>query len=106
MKDWFVKDSCIRVYDSGQEKEIAFLHSDYCDELKPCSEYPSVSLKGTDKFKDKNGIIHLHGSIHFERNSTPEEVIRDIISTLFSEYLPYCNLTDLYLLMSCFAASE
>ena len=50
MKDWFVKDSCIRVYDSGQEKEIALLHSDYCDELKPCSDYPSVSLKVPAKF--------------------------------------------------------
>ena len=80
MKDWFVKDSCIRVYDSGQEKEIALLHSDYCDELKPCSDYPSVSLKGTAKFKAKNGLIHLHGSTYFERNSTPEEVIWYILN--------------------------
>ena len=80
MKDWFVMDSCIRVYDSGQQKEIALLHSDNCDKLKPCSDYPSVSMKGTAKVKDKNGLIHLHAGTHFERNSMPEEVIWDILN--------------------------
>ena len=30
MKDWFVKDTCVRVYDSVLQNEIALLHCDNC----------------------------------------------------------------------------
>ena len=79
MKDWFVKDQCIRVYDSGLEKEIALLHSTYCGKCKPCADFPPSFKRGA-KYKDDNELIHLHAGIYFKRNATPEVVDWDVLN--------------------------
>ena len=73
MKDWFVKNSCIRVYNNELQKEIALLHSNQCEDCKPCSEYPT-NLRHRIRVDDDNGLIHLHGGTYFERKSKPEKV--------------------------------
>ena len=79
MKDWFVKDSCIRVYDSGLQKEIALLHSDFCKKCEPCADYPTSFKRGV-KYKDNNELIHLNAGTYFERNSIPEQVDWDVLN--------------------------
>ena len=79
MKDWFVKDQCIRVYDSGLEKEIALLHSNYCGKCKPFADFPPSFKRGA-KYKDDNELIHLHAGTYFKRNATPEVVDWDVLN--------------------------
>ena len=70
---------CIRVYDSGLEKEIALLHSTYCGKCKPCADFPPSFKRGA-KYKDDNELIHLHAGIYFKRNATPEVVDWDVLN--------------------------
>ena len=79
MKDWFIKDTCIRVYDSKIRNEIAILHCDPCGKGKPCSDYPRSFKRGV-KFEDEIGLIHLHSGTSLKRNSTPTEVDWDVLN--------------------------
>ena len=112
MKDWFVKDTCVRVYDSVLQNEIALLHCDNCKKCKPCSDYPPSFKRGV-KFKDDNGLVHLNSGTYFKRNSIPEVVDWNVLNFNIHKYKEWedylvdmFNLTKTFLLQSYFVASE
>ena len=58
MKDWFIRDDCIRIFNSKTETEIAMLHSEYCIETMHCSDLPP-ELYRVDRFVDENSYAHM-----------------------------------------------
>ena len=55
MKDWFVKDKCIRVFDNNSKQEVVLLHSDDCITNNSCNELPE-NLQKSGFFRDTHGI--------------------------------------------------
>ena len=67
MKDWFIKDKCIRVFDDESKKEVLLLHSEDCIANNACTELPENFQKEIS-FKDTHGIYHLHSSTYMSLN--------------------------------------
>ena len=67
MKNWFVKNECVRVFSEQQQKEVATIHSELCVENRSCSFLPS-SFKSQHIFKDDQDLIHLPASMYFKEN--------------------------------------
>ena len=59
MKNWYVKNECIRVFCNLKKVQLAILHSDECEEKTPCPDSPP-DFKNEVTLKDKNEMIHLH----------------------------------------------
>ena len=61
MKDWFIRNDCIRIFSDQRQTEIGMLHSDLCIESNPCSTVPS-ELQHTNRFVDENYYAHMQCS--------------------------------------------
>ena len=57
MKNWYIENSCIRIFSKEQEKEVAILHNDFCKLTNPCSDQPP-DLEQSVRIDDKNGLTH------------------------------------------------
>ena len=68
MKEWYIKNSCIRVFSNELKKQVALLHSRNCGDNDHCSDYPT-NMRYRTRVDDENGLIHLHGETYFERKS-------------------------------------
>ena len=60
MKDWFVKNDCVRIFSEQKQKEVAILHSELCVKKNSCS-LPS-DLRSQLSYKDEQDIQHLTAS--------------------------------------------
>ena len=67
MKNWFIKNACVRVFSEQQQKEVATIHSELCVENHSCSFLPS-SFKSQHIFKDDQDLVHLPASMYFKEN--------------------------------------
>ena len=68
MKDWFVRNACIRIFSEKRQTEIGMLHSELCIESNPCSLLPS-KLQTSDRFVEENYFVHMPASKYLlERN--------------------------------------
>ena len=65
MKNWFLKDSCIRIYCELLEKEIALLHSDTCVSVTPCEHYPP-DLNMFIRVDDEDNLVHLKAESYLD----------------------------------------
>ena len=74
MKDWFIKDKCIRVFDDESKKEVLLLHSEDCIANNACTELPE-NFQNLISFKDTHGIYHLHSSSYMSSNSVNWEAL-------------------------------
>ena len=59
MKNWYVRNECIRVFCEFKKALLAVLHSEECYSVRQCSEFPS-NLTKNNTVKDKEGIIHTY----------------------------------------------
>ena len=61
MKNWFVRNDCLRVFSENKSKEIAIIHSEVCVENHSCSWVlpPFISQL---RYIDNTDLIHLHAS--------------------------------------------
>jgi hypothetical protein len=62
MKNWFVKNECIRVFSEQKQKEISILHSELCIKNHPCSCLPS-NFRSKSSFTDENKLVHMPASL-------------------------------------------
>ena len=61
MKDWFIRNHCIRIFSEQSRKEIGTLHSDLYIESNPCSSLPSGYKILLDLYmKTVDGILSLY----------------------------------------------
>ena len=67
MKNWFVKNACVRIFSEQQQKEVATLHSELCVENHSCSFLPS-NFTSQLIFKDNQDLVHLPASLYFKEN--------------------------------------
>ena len=44
MKNWFVKDGCIRIFSDKKKREIGMLHSELCLNSIHCSDLPQQKI--------------------------------------------------------------
>ena len=58
MKNWVVRDTCIRVFSHSEQQEVALLHCKQCTGGTPCSEFPP-GLANRVRQDDENDLIHL-----------------------------------------------
>ena len=58
MKDWFVRNGCIRIFDGDIKREVFNLHSEDCVSSSSCTSLPE-NFKTEKYFKDTQEIIHL-----------------------------------------------
>ena len=65
MKNWVLKDSCIRVFGHKEKKEVALLHCRHCTHTSYCSDYPP-GLKNRIRQDDENGLIHLDACLYLK----------------------------------------
>ena len=63
MKDWFVKNDCLRIFSEQKQKEVAILHSELCVKNNSCS-LPS-DFRSQLSFKDEQDIQHVPASMYF-----------------------------------------
>ena len=75
MKNWYVKNECIRVFCEMKKELLAVLHSEECYNIRQCSEFPSNLEKNTT-VKDKEGIIHTYA----DKNINVDTVCWDTIN--------------------------
>ena len=61
MKNWFVKNECIRVFSEKRKKEIAIIHSDLCVQNHTCT-YVLPTFISQLRYVDNTDFIHLHAS--------------------------------------------
>ena len=57
MKDWFVKNKCIRVFYNNAKEEVVVIHSEDCISNNACTELPEL----LDKFKKEKYFKGTHG---------------------------------------------
>ena len=67
MKDWFVRNGCIRNFDGDIKREVFNLHSEDCVSSSSCTSLPE-NFKTEKYFKDTQEIIHLTTSDCMESN--------------------------------------
>ena len=70
MKNWYIKNECIRLFCKEQNKHVAILHSKECIEENPCPDVPP-KFKYEVTVKDVEGMIHLHAAPYID-NKTVE----------------------------------
>ena len=61
VKNWVIKNECVRVFSKHLQKEIAIIHSDVCVEKHTCT-YVLPDSVTQPRYKDTTGFIHLHSS--------------------------------------------
>ena len=61
MKDWFIRNDCIRIFSKQKQTDIGMLHSDLCIESNPCLPVSS-KLQNTTRFVDENMYAHMESS--------------------------------------------
>ena len=57
MKDWFLKNDCIRIFCENEKCEVSILHSDLCIESKACNQLPN-SFKHPYTYNEEDKILH------------------------------------------------
>ena len=63
-KNWYIKNSCILIFNGEQEKEVAILHSDHC--LKEsCADFPP-DLQFNIRVDDSDGLMHFKAFSYLE----------------------------------------
>ena len=78
MKNWYVRNICIRIFSKVKETEIGILHSESCVQSKPCTLLPSKTLEGWLRYVQEDHFVHVTASIFisevdklkFEQNLT------------------------------------
>ena len=65
MKNWYIRNSCIFLFNGEQQKEVAILHSDHCLKQEPCSDCPPV-LKFSIRVDDSGGLMHFKAMSYLE----------------------------------------
>ena len=63
MKNWFIRNECIRIFSKVKETEIGILHSESCIKSKPCKLLPSKLQEGGLQFVQKDLFVHVAASI-------------------------------------------
>ena len=61
VKNWVIKNECVRVFSEYLKKEIAIIHSEVCLEKNTCT-YVLPEFIPQPKYIDSSGLIHLHSS--------------------------------------------
>ena len=61
MKNWFVRNDCLRVFSENKSKEIAIIHSEVCVENHSCSWVLPTFISQL-RYIDNTDLIHLHAS--------------------------------------------
>ena len=59
MKDWLIRNICIRVFSRKKQSEVGMLHSELCIESKPCSDLLSKLQPDGDR------IVEFHCAFTF-----------------------------------------
>ena len=60
MKNWYVRNDCIRVFSKRLKKEIILLHSEHCWEKENfCSEMPGNFDQKEKSILDENNLLHV-----------------------------------------------
>ena len=62
MKNWFVRDDCIRIFSDSQKVDIGMIHSEKCIESSHCSYLPHQLITKTNRFVDDNFYAHMPAS--------------------------------------------
>ena len=61
MKNWYVRNDCLRVFSENKSKEIAIIHSEVCVENHSCSWVLPTFISQL-RYIDNTDLIHLHAS--------------------------------------------
>ena len=59
MKDWLIRNNCIRVFSRKKQSEVGMLHSELCIESKPCSDFPPKLKPNIDRIVEENYFVHV-----------------------------------------------
>ena len=62
MKNWFVRDDCIRIFSDIQKIDIGMLHSEKCLKISRCSYLPHQLIHKTSRFVDDNYYTHMEAT--------------------------------------------
>ena len=65
MKDWLIRNDCIRVFSRKKQCEVGILHSELCLESKSCPDLPPKLQTDTDRVVGENFFVHVPVSKFF-----------------------------------------
>ena len=63
MKNWYIRNECIRIFSKLKETEIGILHSESCIKSKPCTLLPSKLQEGGLRYVQEDLFVHVAASI-------------------------------------------
>ena len=81
LKDWFVKDTCVRVFDNDTKDEKYVLHSDPCLMNQSCEELPT-DFKQKSSSKDPQGRIHLPANVYIKSKTLNWKAMEETTSII------------------------
>ena len=61
VKNWMIKNECVRVFSENLKREIAIIHSEVCLDKHSCT-YVLPEFISQPRYIDNSGFIHLHSS--------------------------------------------
>ena len=81
MKNWFIKNECIRVFSEKRKKEIAIIHSDLCVKNYTCT-YVLPTFISQLRYIDNTDFIHLHASDFITDQEVQWEILTESMESL------------------------
>ena len=76
-KNWFIENSCIRIFSKNIEREVALMHSEHC-KSNPCSELPR-SLEYSLRVDDENGVTHIDANCFLKSGKISWDVLESFL---------------------------
>ena len=79
MKDWFVRNDCIRIFSEQKETDIGMLHSEECINSKNCSYLPHQLITKTNRFVDENFYTHMPATKYLLDGKVSWHILRNAL---------------------------
>ena len=81
MKNWFIKNDCIRVFSATNKSEIAIVHSEVCVEKHRCS-WVLKDFISQLRYIDNTDLIHLHTSEFLLDGMVQWEILTELLDVV------------------------